>query len=124
MVTLIMSFDVAGHHMPKIELHGTLGSLNVPDPNSFNGDILFMSRSDAEWKTLEHQMEEQRRGVGVAEMFQAIDENRPHCASGEMAFHVLDIMESILGLRKTGQAIVLQTTCPQPNPFSGFPVSV
>ena len=32
--TIITSFDVWGHSLPPIEIHGTLGSLSVPDPNT------------------------------------------------------------------------------------------
>ena len=37
LVNLAMSFDVWKHSLPCIELHGTAGSLSVPDPNCFGG---------------------------------------------------------------------------------------
>ena len=37
--TIIMSFDVWGHHLPMIEIHGSEGSLSVPDPNRFDGEV-------------------------------------------------------------------------------------
>ena len=37
--TMVMSFDVWGHTMPCIEIHGTEGSLSVPDPNGFGGGL-------------------------------------------------------------------------------------
>ena len=120
MVTLIMSFDVAGHHVPKIEVHGTLASLSVPDPNQFDGPIQFIARTDKEWSELSHERAPERRGVGVAEMVQAIDEERPHRANGEMAFHVLDIMQSIHEASAQGTIITLTTTCSQPASFPGM----
>ncbi|MCK5759363.1 MAG: Gfo/Idh/MocA family oxidoreductase, partial [Clostridiales bacterium] len=41
---IITSFDVLGHHMPRIEVHGTEGSLSVPDPNTFGGPVLIKTR--------------------------------------------------------------------------------
>ncbi len=35
--TIIMSFDVWGHNLPLIQVHGTRRSLNVPDPNGTHG---------------------------------------------------------------------------------------
>jgi len=35
---------------------------------------------------------ENSRGLGLADMADAIAEGRPHRASGEMAYHVLDVM--------------------------------
>ena len=35
------------------------------------------------------------RGYGLADMAHAIATDRPHRASGELAFHVLEVMESI-----------------------------
>ncbi len=37
----MMSFDVPNHTLPNIQIHGTKGSLFVPDPNSFGGKVIF-----------------------------------------------------------------------------------
>lgn len=37
LTTLVMSFDVQAARLPRIEVHGTEGSLSVPDPNWFEG---------------------------------------------------------------------------------------
>ena len=55
-----------------------------------------------------------RRGIGVAEMVHAVTAERPQRASGDMAFHVLDIMQSILESSDTGRHVALQSTCDRP----------
>src|SRR5690606_19692686 len=37
--TLVVSFDVVASTLPRIEVYGTEGSLAVPDPNHFDGEV-------------------------------------------------------------------------------------
>ena len=78
-------------------------------------------RRDKEWQTHIHHRPVERRGVGVAEMMQAIAEDLPHRANGQVALHVVDIMESIHRAGATGLSIHLSTSCEQPLPFQGLP---
>ncbi len=48
-VTFCMSWDVWKHGHPAIELYGTDGSLRVPDPNFFGGDVEITERN-GDWK--------------------------------------------------------------------------
>ena len=54
------------------------------------------------------------RTAGLADMAQAISENRPHRCSLEMALHAIDAMMSILKSGKTGDFVKLSTTCDRP----------
>ena len=112
--TLNMSFDVWAHRLPIIEIYGTEGSLSVPDPNSFGGPVLVAR--PFEWKEvpLTHGYTENFRSIGVADMAQAIQNNRPHRASGELAFHVLDIMQSLHESSDQGKILDLISTCERP----------
>ena len=47
-----MSFDVFGHHQPCLEVYGTDGSIQCPDPNGFAGSVLLRSRGVNEWKEI------------------------------------------------------------------------
>ena len=49
--TLVMSFDVHAAHLPRIEVHGTEGSLSVPDPNGFDGTVELFAAGGA-WRPL------------------------------------------------------------------------
>lgn len=95
MATLLMSFDVWHHNLPRIEIYGTEGSLVVPDPNCFDGEVRLRRAGEESWTTvpLTHRGDI-HRGTGVAEMARAIRLDRPHRASGELAAHVVDIMQA------------------------------
>ena len=47
--TVIMSYDVWGNHLPFIEVHGSEGSLSVPDPNLFSGEVSVVKGGTREW---------------------------------------------------------------------------
>lgn len=49
-------------------------------------------------------------------MAMAIQQNRPHRANGDMAMHVLEVLESLAQSSRTGQFITLQTRCVRPEP--------
>ena len=96
-VTLVVSFDVIHHGHRPIELYGTEGSLSVPDPDNFGGPIELGGRSGT-WSPVstEHLYADGNyRIIGVADMAEAIRSNRPHRASGDLAFHVLEVMEAL-----------------------------
>jgi predicted dehydrogenase len=95
-VSIVMSFDVARHRHRPIELYGTEGSLSIPDPNRFFGAIeLATATKDWTEQPTEHSFASGNyRSIGVADMAHAIRSGRPHRASGELAFHVLEVMEA------------------------------
>jgi predicted dehydrogenase len=114
--TMIMSFDVWAHNLPRIEIYGSEGTLSVPDPNTFTGPVRIKRAKDEEWHEvpLTHPYSENSRGLGVSDMAQAIREGRPHRASGELALHVLDLMESVQEASEAGQYVQVRTTCARP----------
>jgi predicted dehydrogenase len=95
-VSIAMSFDVPRHRHRPIELYGTEGSLSIPDPNRFFGAIeLATAAKDWTEQPTEHGFASGNyRSIGVADMAHAIRSGRPHRASGELAFHVLEVMEA------------------------------
>ncbi len=117
--TMITSFDVWRANLPCIEIHGTEGSLSVPDPNGFGGDVKIFRPGYDEWQSIpySHGYAEQSRGLGLAEMANAIRQNRKHRANGELAYHVLDAMHAFLDSGKTNTRIKLKSTCRQPMPM-------
>jgi predicted dehydrogenase len=95
--TLVNSFDVHFHTMPNLEIYGTHGSMIVPDPNTFGGPVKVKRVGETEWREvpLTHGYADNSRGIGVADMANAIIEQRPHRASGELTLHVLELMHAI-----------------------------
>ena len=117
--TLVTSFDVwAGTH-PPIEIYGTEGSLMVPDPNTFGGPVKIRRMGSKDWSDvpLAYGYAENSRGLGLADMAQAIRVGRPHRASGELAFHVLDVMHAVHEASAGNAHVTLKSTCEQPAPL-------
>jgi predicted dehydrogenase len=117
--TLVTSFDVWGHNLPPIEIYGTEGSLSVPDPNTFGGPVRVRRAGAPEWSTvpLTHGYTENSRGIGVADMANASQSGRPHRASGDQAYHVLDIMHALLETGQAGHHIELTSGVERPAPL-------
>lgn len=117
--TIITTFDVWAARLPRIEVYGTEGSMAVPDPNTFGGPALVRRAGESEWAEvpLTHRYTTQSRGLGVADMAYALRSGRPHRASGEMAYHVLDIMHAFHDASREGRHIVLASTCRRPEPL-------
>ena len=118
--TILMTYDVWGHNLPNIEIHGTDGSLSVPDPNHFTGPVLLREKNEKDWREvpLAFGYQENSRGIGVADMVDAIDSNRYHRASGELMLHVVDIAESLYDSSRTGKHQTLSSGCERPAPLS------
>ena len=117
--TIITSFDVVAHHLPNIEIHGTEGSLQVPDPNGFGGPVRIFRRGMSDWMDvpLSHSYPDNSRGIGVADLALAIQQNRPHRANGDLAYHVLDLMLSFQEASDSGKHVLVKSTCERPAPM-------
>jgi hypothetical protein len=115
-VSIAMSFDVPKHRHTPIEIYGTAGSLIVPDPNRFGGEVA-LARTGDDWETvpLTHgNVEGEFRSIGVADMAAAILAGRPHRASGALALHVLEAMEAFQTSSDEGRRVSLTTTVERP----------
>jgi predicted dehydrogenase len=117
--TIITSFDVWAANLPNIEIYGTEGSLRVPDPNGFGGDIMIRRAGAQEWTKapFSHIYADNSRGIGVADMAYALRSGRINRCSGEMAYHVLDVMHAFHDASAQGKHIELASTCQQPTPL-------
>ncbi|MEM9951855.1 MAG: Gfo/Idh/MocA family oxidoreductase [Chloroflexota bacterium] len=114
--TIITSFDTWKSTLPRIEIHGTEGSISVPDPNRFDGDVLLYKPQLGEWQTVQHQhRSDLQRGIGVADMATCIEVGNPHRASGEMALHVLETMLAFEKSAKSGQFVEIKNTVSRPD---------
>jgi predicted dehydrogenase len=115
-VSIAMSFDVPKHRHRPIELYGTEGSLSIPDPNRFFGAIE-LATATRDWTELptEHAYASGNyRSIGVADMAQAIRSGRPHRASGEFAFHVLEVMEAFQLSSDRGTHVTIESRPERP----------
>lgn len=116
LTTMLMSFDIWAAQLPRIELYGATGSLSVPDPNYFAGDVKLFGAGRDDWETLAPTAgyAEAGRGIGLLDLAEALAEKRPHRASVEVALHVLDVMESMEASASSGASVAVTTTCEPP----------
>lgn len=135
LINLCVSFDVWESEMPRMELYGTKGTLCMlePDPcdgpNLFGGKVLLRTQKNCRWLAMPRSEEmlktpweeievrhqynsisqaENSRGIGMVDMAYAIEEGRSNRASGDMALHVLEVMEGIL--RSAEENIFVRTS--------------
>ena len=127
LVSTGMSWDVFRHSIPPIELHGTEGSLRLPDPDTFGGSIGLSARG-TDWH--EHDTASALYGalnwpftapdranyrmLGVADLARSLDETRAPRASGRLALHVLEVLEAMLEAGASGTARMIETQVAQP----------
>ena len=113
--TLFMSFDAVKSKSPNIEIHGERGSLVVPDPNHFDGDVQLFALGAEDWQTLPVSAGyvDSGRGFGIADLAATPPGSEPR-AGGQLAYHALEVMESVLASAKSGSVVQIQSTAARP----------
>jgi predicted dehydrogenase len=145
--TFIASFDVWDSELPRLEIYGTKGTICLRDidpldgPNLFGGEVLLRSAEHYRWNRLPrppvqpdwvrvpiaHRFTEtshrvNSRGIGLVDMAYAIRDRRAERASGQMAFHCLELMEGLLESAVQKRYVELQSRCTRPEPMpTDFP---
>lgn len=110
--TLVTSFDVpGGSTLPWIEIYGDEGTVLVPDPNRFDGEVKVRTKGSQEWEAVPHIFAggPDERGRGIEDMAEAIRDNRVHQANGMLAFHVLEAMHAFARSSDEGRHIELSS---------------
>ncbi|WP_298805262.1 Gfo/Idh/MocA family oxidoreductase [uncultured Pseudokineococcus sp.] len=127
LTTLVMSFDAWASRTPPIEVHGTEGSLSVPDPNHFDGTVEVARAArqplrGAVWDEVPPRAGYlgAGRGYGLADLALALRTGAPHRASAEVALHVVDVMARLEEASATGASVATTTTCERPAPVEGL----
>lgn len=117
--TMLLTADVYGTGLPHIEIYGSEGSLRCVDPNWFGGEIYVRKSDSPELFPVEcpYGYNENSRGVGLADMVTAMRHGRPHRASGEMGYHVIDIVHGFHEASSENRHVELTSTCAQPAPL-------
>lgn len=126
--TLVATCDSLGYN-PRLVIYGTEGILTCNDPNMFHGPVLLKRKGDVPREAqgprpmqtrempLTHDFHNRNRGLGVADMAYAIRNDRPHRASGELMYHVHDIMHAVHDASRTGEHVMLQSRVDRPVPM-------
>jgi predicted dehydrogenase len=118
--SVVFSFDVWGSELPKLEIHGTEGSLSLPDPNDFVGPVRLFRPLGQGWEDIATtSFTRHRRGVGLADLIDAVAEDRPHRASASLAYHVLDVMLALMESAECEQAVRVRSSVQRPDAMPG-----
>ncbi|MCX5240297.1 Gfo/Idh/MocA family oxidoreductase [Streptomyces prunicolor] len=122
--TVLMSFDVWDTELPRIEIYGTEGTLALPNPNFFDGDVRIKRHQDTDWEVLTPVTElfgavgtpeQHRRGLGVQDLVGALT-GEPHRANAQFAFHTLEVLASFEISQQESRVVALESSCERPAP--------
>ena len=116
--TLVASFEAPSQYVCDLRIYGAEGAIDLPDPNFFGGNIrLRRGRGDWEDVTYAARGAQESRGLGLAEMVDAIDAGRPHRASGQLGRHVVGVARGILRAAASSTTVAIDACVDQPAPF-------
>jgi predicted dehydrogenase len=113
---VLFSFDSAVRRT-TLEVTGPLGSLVLPDPNHFDGSTQCHLLSAEEPVELPAEGHAATRGTGVLELARAIRSGVPERASGDIAYHVLDVMLAIEESLAAGRTVAVESDIRVPPPL-------
>ena len=117
------SWDIWKHSHTNMELYGLDGTMIIPDPNFFSGNIL-VSNKNNEWKEVNNdgmllgipnttdnngKKIANYRGIGLSDMINSILKNKKPRCSLDLSLHVLEVMESIIRSSEKENKIELKT---------------
>ena len=123
--TIVMSFDAPASSAPRIEVHGEAGSMVVPDPNRFDGDVLVHAVGGT-WQPVAPSAGYvgAGRGCGLIDVARSHD-RRTGRATAELGLHVLDTMETVLRSVVEHARLEVSSTClvPPAVPLTHVPSS-
>ena len=135
--SMMISFDVWDSETPRFEIYGEEGTICIADPdpvhgaNVFGGEVLYRTRDTSRWthqprpagrdswQVAEclHGYNVNSRGLGLLDLARAVRERRQPRASGELAYHVFEVMDAIAASPSAGQYREVESRCARPDPL-------
>jgi len=109
--TVTFSFDAVATTAAPLEVHGETGSLTVPDPNMFDGEVRLRRARADDGELIEPRAGYRGAGRGIGVIDFVAGHGR---ASGDIALHVLEIMTALTRSAHEGRRIDLATTAERP----------
>jgi len=128
--SLMTSWDCWKNSQPDLEIHGTEGSLSLPHPN-WHGGPLKIARPDGDWEDVslddeplarlswppDNPQRSNYRGIGIAEMIDAMEQKRLHRTPSDLGAHVVEAADAIMASARTEATVSLQLRPPRPAPI-------
>ncbi|MBO5667943.1 MAG: Gfo/Idh/MocA family oxidoreductase [Lentisphaeria bacterium] len=119
-ITMINSYEVfAPSRHPFIELYGSRGALAMFHPNYFGGKVEVFQDGYDDWREVPPAFiyNSDARSIGIVDMIESILAGKPARASGELAYHALEIMLAFEKSSSLGRRIELESSCRRPEPM-------
>lgn len=112
-ITVVFSSDIWANSLPEMEIYGTEGTMQMPNPNYFDGDIRVASvERGAPFRLVQPPVQPRGnfRGRGVVDL---LTSESPR-ANGEFALHTLEILRAIEESSNSGTSILMKSTVTRP----------
>jgi predicted dehydrogenase len=106
---VVFSFDSPIRRI-LLEVTGRDGTLLLPDPNEFDGEVALVRPGADAPEVLAATTAASTRGTGVLDLARAIRGDRPHRADGTLAYHVLDVMTAIVESADRDAVVSVEST--------------
>lgn len=122
--TFMLNADSVTADQARFAVYGTEGILYLTDPNQFGGDVLLQKNSMDPFHgpalqklTPVNSYSGESRGLGAADLAEAVLTGRAPRASMELGMHVLDVLSAILKSGTEGKFEEVHSTCVRPEPL-------
>ena len=117
-VGVITTAAEVGGFKARLEVYGSEGILVTNAPNAYTGPVTLQPRDgEARSVPVEKGFPEWGRGLGVAEMAEALRAGRSPRACGDLLYHVLDILLATHDSSAEERHVALESGCARPEPF-------
>ena len=120
LATVTVSFEATEQYESRMLIHGSEGTLELPDANAFEGPLrVRAARGDWEDVAYESHGAQETRGCGLDELVESLRAGRAHRASGELGLHVLETATAVLRAAEDGRTVEIRSRVtsetPQPH---------
>ncbi|WZH38381.1 MAG: Gfo/Idh/MocA family oxidoreductase [Microbacterium enclense] len=114
--TVTFSFDAPVSDAAAIEVYGESGTLSVPDPNLFDGEVRVRAGRRDEWHAVTERAgyEHAGRGIGILDRIRTGSDR----TDASIALHVLEVMTALQESARAGTRVEIGT---RPTPPSVVP---
>lgn len=118
--TMMMNGDSINNEQPFLRFYGTKGILEFGDPNQFGAPVRVIAptspREPAAFTEVPpvNPYTDNSRGLGPADMAEAILSGKPSRVDASMAYHVMEVLTAILESSETRSFIKVTSEFPMP----------
>lgn len=119
--TFMVNSDSVRADQAFFAIYGTKAILYLTDPNQFGGDVMLLREPEDLREPLQPEKlkpvnpySEESRGLGAADLADAVQTGRKARTDAEMAVHVLDVLHAMLESGKTGAFVAVESGCERP----------